>query len=140
MGVQKIILYICYSMKKVLSISLTFSFLLSTLGVSVIIGYCPMKKDYSFSFTGNTSTCCCTNPDNGGCCKSHKLELKKIQDNFTASEFQVIAPSIDFITYEYPSLILLTGDQPLTAVLAYKDHQPPEPPVPFSILFRSFQV
>jgi hypothetical protein len=126
-------------MKKLLSIGLAFSFLLSTMGLSIVIDYCPMKAGYSISFSEKKASCCCSKLNNG-CCRSHKVVLKKVEDNYTASEFQATPLPADLIIYDLHTLIVPGDVSEMMALISTRDHQPPEPPVPYPILFRSIQV
>jgi hypothetical protein len=128
-------------MKKALPISLSFIFLLNTLGISFVVGYCPMKKGYSFSFPGSERSCCCGKADKGNCCKSHKFAFKITKDNFTVPQAQGNAPFLGLIsTMDLPLLSIPCSFAWTSHGLSYKEHHPPELPVPFSILFCSLQV
>ena len=114
--------------------------MVSTMGISIVIGYCPMKSSYTISLSGKDVGCCCGKADGGGCCKSHKLTIKKIEDNYTTSAFNLTVPPLDHITFELPNLSLVWMNPHLQVIPSYKDHQPPEPPVLLHLLHRALLV
>lgn len=125
-------------MKKITSILLVFVFLVSTLGLSFTVDYCPMKKDYSFSLQGEKS-CCCKKSDENNCCNSKHVSFKKIEDNYVGSDFQAPTSQVILIFHEKPTLII----KPLVfskTVEFYKDSKPPGSPVSLSILYRSILI
>lgn len=128
-------------MKKAISILLAFVFLLSTLGISIGINYCPMKKSYSFSVIKKEKSCCCQSSNKKNCCKSQKIELKKIGDNYVPSDFQfkTVTSQLDFILYQNDNLIKEIY-APAKETILFTDWQSPVPPIPLSILYRSILI
>jgi hypothetical protein len=128
-----------YCLKKILSISLAFVFLLSTLGITIGIAYCPMKKNYTFSLK-TAKSCCCKKADKGNCCTSKTIVLKKIENDYVSTSFINDAPQFEIITIApiafLPKLKASYGIE----INFYKDTGPPEPPVSRSILYRSILI
>ena len=125
-------------LKKAFSIFLAFVFLMSTLGTSVAIGYCPMKKDHSFSLKSH-KTCCCKK-SNKNCCNSTHISLEKIKDNYVVSESQINLQQYHFIVFNYPSVIIQSVNPLANSFRRPTDNQPPEPSVSRSILYRSILI
>lgn len=127
-------------MKRFLTISLTFIFLLNTLGIAVAMDYCPMKKEYSFSLSGGKKSCCCEKADKGNCCKSKKVVLKKIEDRYVSSVSQTTPVQFEYFAYEYSSFLISKIYPVKNIVNSNRDHAPPERSVSLNILYGSFLI
>lgn len=123
--------------KRAIILTITISFIVSTLGINVAIGYCPMKQSFSFSFLKKSIPCCCSKPHKSNCCKSTQIVFKKITDHY------------------YPSTFKFANDQPIIAknfelkiieptiyysLLSKFKHKPPIPNRSLSILYRSILI
>jgi hypothetical protein len=127
-------------MKKVLSILLAFIFLISTLGISVAIGYCPKKKNHSFSLKSDQSCCCKKSHNDSNCCNSTKISFEKIKDNYVASGFQLNSLQYNFIVFNDPSVILQSVNSYSKGFKVQPNNKPPEPSVSLNILYRSILI
>ncbi len=125
--------------KKIASVLLAFLFLLSTLGVTIGVGYCPMKKSYSFSLK-KAKSCCCKKSDKGNCCKSKTIVLKKIEGDYVSTSFFINPPHFESISISPIAYLNQLTASYGTEINFYKDTGPPEPPVPLSILYRSILI
>ena len=124
-------------LKKVIAISLVFIFLISTLGLSVVISYCPMKEGYSFSLREHKS--CCGDSRKNDCCKTSKLSFNKIEDNFIASSYHFNTPQFDIISCtSQPSVSFSTVHS--KKITYYQNLPPPKTAVPLNILYRSILI
>lgn len=126
-------------MKKIISILLAFVFLLSTLGITIGIAYCPMKKSYSFSLK-TAKSCCCKKVDKGNCCTSKTIILKKIENDYVSTSFFVDAPQFKIISIAPIAYLPVFNATYGNEINFYKDAGLPKPPVPLSILFRSILI
>lgn len=126
-------------MKKITAILLTFSILLSTLGVSIAVNYCPMKKSYSFSIVKNAKSCCCKASNKDNCCKSKKIVLKKITDNYLSSQYNFNNSQSGFSVFLYP-IYAYKPAAFIKEIKFFKNLRPPELPVSLNILYRSILI
>jgi hypothetical protein len=125
-------------MKRAIILFTAFSFLVSIIGINVTIGYCPMKKNYSFSFLQKGYSCCCTKSNKKKCCNSERIVVKKIADNYISSAIKSIPSENDFAINRYCILIpKLIGSNEQKIVEYYK---PPRTVVPIIILHRSILI
>jgi hypothetical protein len=125
-------------MKRIIILITAFSFFVSIIGVNMTIGYCPMKKNYSFSFLQKGYSCCCTKSNMKKCCNSEKIIVKKIADNYISSVIISIPIENDFIINRYcfsiPKLIASNVHR------IAENYKPPGAVVPIIILHRSILI
>jgi hypothetical protein len=125
-------------MKRIIILITAFSFFVSIIGVNMTIGYCPMKKNYSFSFIKKVYSCCCTKSNKKKCCNSEKVVFKKITDHYLGTAIKSIPFENDFIVNRYcffiPKLI-----RPNHRTI-HDDCKPPGTSVPLTILYRSILI
>ena len=125
-------------LKRAMVLTIMISFIVSTLGVNMAIGYCPMKKSYSFSFFKQSIPCCCSKPHKGNCCKSNQLVFKKITDHYYPSVFKIINYQPINISKSY-ELVLL--EPPVYYHICSKlQYKPPISRPPLTILYRSILI
>lgn len=125
-------------MKKIFAISLSLVLLISTLGLSVVVNYCPMKKDYSFTLQQHKS-CCCNDSKKNDCCKYSKFSFSKIKDKYVASAFQLNVPHLDFIIQTI-TLYVASHHSAVKEIKLYTYLKPPKLSVSLSILYRSLLI
>jgi hypothetical protein len=124
--------------KKFFSIAFSLLILLSTTGFTLIREFCPMmgKTTYSLINSGKMG-CGCTDDDGTGCCKRNTIEIKKIEDEFTAAPSTVPPP-------EYCCFISTSYDHPLSFTKAlygkffYQSFYPPGKLIRLPVLLQSF--
>ena len=126
--------------KKVIYIFLSFIFLISNMGVTIAANYCPMEKGYSFSLSSLEESCCCGDANEGNCCQSKKIEIKKVKDSFVSTAYQSASFHLDLVLIEYAPLSKCMPVALHMAMLFNKDHSPPRSSVPLNILYRSILV
>ena len=125
-------------MKKTIILFITFSFFVSILGINVSLDYCPMKDKYSFSFIKKAYTCCCTKSNKRNCCKSEKVEFKKITDHYVTTAIKYLPLDNCIVIQDRYFLIPeLTNSDFYSFTSSYK---PPVPQVSLTILYRSILV
>ena len=126
------------NMKKVIVLITAFSFLVSILGINVTIGYCPMKKNYSFSFIKKAYSCCCTKSNKKKCCNSEKVVLKKITDDYLSSVVKSVPSETNYTIIQFtafPKRLIIEN------TYSIKDsYKPPVATVPLVILNRSILI
>ena len=98
-----------------------------------------MKKSFSFSLVKDEASCCCKSSKSKGCCKSQKIKLKKIEDNYIVSEFKIKDHQPDFLIFQYP-VIFTNASAIAKETKFFVDYSPPEPRGSLSILFRSILI
>lgn len=98
-----------------------------------------MKKSFSFSVIHAEKSCCCKSSSKKDCCKSKKITLKKIKDDYVSSNFQFKSPIVSFVLYKHATMIVAKSPF-IYIVKSTKEYNPPEPPVPLSILYRSILI
>lgn len=127
-------------MKKTTSLILVFLLLLSTLGIRLVVNYCPVMEDYTISMAAHKS-CCCSGEEDNSCCKSDVYSLTKIEDKYTSHNFQFNLPNSESF---YPSIIplnVLPNNVFLNEIISFKDIRPPEiSVVSFTILYRTLLI
>jgi hypothetical protein len=139
---KKIIHFNCrtliINMKRAIILLTAFSFFVSIIGVNVTMGYCPMKKNYSFSFVKQAYSCCCTKSNKKKCCNSEKIIIKKIADNYISSAIKSIPIENNFIFKRHCFLIpkLIDSNEHEIA----ENYKPPGTVVPIIILHRSILI
>ncbi len=124
-------------MKKITVLLLGFSFLLSTLEISVAIDYCPMKKGYTYSLQDKKS-CCCKKANNSNCCKSKKIIFTKINDHYLPTQFSFNAPLLNFTFIEHATTY--SKFAPIKKEIVFLQNLRPPKPESLSILYRSILI
>lgn len=124
--------------KRAIILTIAISFIVSTLGINVAIGYCPMKQSYSFSFLKKSIPCCCSKPHKGNCCKSNQIVFKKITDHYYPSTLKFISHQAITIPKNFEFKII----EPITYYYTSSrfKYKPPIPHRSLNILYRSILI
>lgn len=128
-------------MKQLTAIMLSLLILVSSLGLSLQVSYCTMKKRTSYSLTGGKRCCCKSEkPGKNKCCKNKVVRIAKVTDTYKASGVLKIklTPLFDEAGPLYAAATQASWQQ--YPAIRFLRHRPPDKPLSRVILHRQFLI
>jgi uncharacterized membrane protein len=128
-------------LKKATCILLAFLILLTSVGVTIYMHYCPMMDEATYSISGPESSCCGDEGEASGCCEN-TAHTAKLKEDFTPSI------QLKFATTHLVSLLPIPvytdSSKPYPnqtkEFFSYHDHSPPDYGISLTILYRSILI